>query len=464
MKRNIIVLMLTVLAVTAMLLTSCTGVSPLPSVTSTPAGENPVSQGTMVAPSSPDLTTPAPSNGSNEEQLQVQSTPIPPTGNEGSQIASVPAASTGKLEIRVTDAPAKEEITSILVTVNSLEIHKLGSGETQQAKGTEPEEGTQESEDDNSGGWTTIEIDEDVNEFDLLKVKENPEMLASLDVETGYYKIKIGVEKVVITFGTGDAAHKEIAKVPSGKIKFNQAFEVTEDGITDLLFDFDAAQSVNVTGNGKVMFKPVIKLSVSQKNNKQENEENIYIITRGLPDGIAGEDYGVTLKAKGGKTPYIWSITEGELPEDLKLNKDTGKISGELDIDSAGEYEFTIKVQDADDDTLNDTLELTLVIYERLEIITDELPDGIQGLVYKNEDGKSVKLEAIGGSLLYTWSVSGLPEGLELDEETGIIFGIPTESGEFEIEVTVTDSSEPTAQTDAQILTISIAAEEEIEE
>jgi hypothetical protein len=45
----------------------------------------------------------------------------------------------------------------------------------------------------------------------------------------------------------------------------DQSFDVVEGKTTVLTFDFDAEKSVNVTGQDKVMIKPVVKLDVKQK-------------------------------------------------------------------------------------------------------------------------------------------------------------------------------------------------------
>ena len=43
-----------------------------------------------------------------------------------------------------------------------------------------------------------------------------------------------------------------------------------------------------------------------------------------------------------------WSVTSGELPDDLSLNSSTGMISGNLNEDQAeGEISFVIQVRDA---------------------------------------------------------------------------------------------------------------------
>ena len=51
------------------------------------------------------------------------------------------------------------------------------------------------------------------------------------------------------------------------------------------------------------------------------------IVAESLPDGMEGEVYSNRLTAKG-TAPITWSIVSGVLPEGLRLNEDTGEISG----------------------------------------------------------------------------------------------------------------------------------------
>jgi len=51
------------------------------------------------------------------------------------------------------------------------------------------------------------------------------------------------------------------------------------------------------------------------------------ITTYLLPDGMIGETYNTTLTADG-EAPITWSIISGNLPENLKLDKNTGEIYG----------------------------------------------------------------------------------------------------------------------------------------
>jgi arylsulfatase A-like enzyme len=72
-----------------------------------------------------------------------------------------------------------------------------------------------------------------------------------------------------------------------------------------------------------------------------------------------------------------------------------------------------------------------------LNIITYQLPQGTVGAEY------DFQLEAWGGTKPYNWSIVGghLPEGLELDNFTGIISGVPIWAEEQQISIMVEDSS-----------------------
>lgn len=66
-------------------------------------------------------------------------------------------------------------------------------------------------------------------------------------------------------------------------------------------------------------------------------------------------------------------------------------------------------------------------------------------------------LAASGGTTPYTWSATGLPDGLTLNPTTGQVTGTPTTAGASTVEVTATDSASPAA-TDTASFTYTIAA------
>ena len=166
-------------------------------------------------------------------------------------------AKTGTIEVRVTDAPPGYEIISIWVTVSEEEgegvkVHKAG--------------------DDGEGDWITIGILEGANPFNLLELAGLEEVLAVGEVDAGKYtQIRMNIASVVVTYlaeGSETPVTVE-ATIPSGELKFVRPFDVVAEETTTLLLDFIADKSVVVTGAtqsdaAKVIFKPVVKLSIEQ--------------------------------------------------------------------------------------------------------------------------------------------------------------------------------------------------------
>ena len=73
----------------------------------------------------------------------------------------------------------------------------------------------------------------------------------------------------------------------------------------------------------------------------------LQILSRALPMGVQGEPYGEQLKATGGAPPYAWAIVEGNLPDGLSLEGDTGFFSGLPTAAAEGTSTFTIRVTDS---------------------------------------------------------------------------------------------------------------------
>jgi len=84
-----------------------------------------------------------------------------------------------------------------------------------------------------------------------------------------------------------------------------------------------------------------------------------------------------------------------------------------------------------------------------LAVSTTTLPQGVVG------SGYSVTLQATGGSLPYTWSITSgpLPAGLSLNGATGVISGSPSTAGTYTFTIKVTDGASASA---TQGLTVDI--------
>lgn len=82
------------------------------------------------------------------------------------------------------------------------------------------------------------------------------------------------------------------------------------------------------------------------------------ITTTSLPDGAIGTSYSQTLAASGGTPAYAWDLSTGSLPPGLSLNASSGAITGTPT--TAGTYNFTARVTDADTNTDTQALSITI--------------------------------------------------------------------------------------------------------
>ena len=172
----------------------------------------------------------------------------------------------GTVEVYVTDAPPRDEVTSINVTVSKVEIHKAVAEQERQQVQSSNDNQTQEQEQQQTqqagGEWLTINLSDNATTFDLLTIKGIEQFLGASRAEAGKYtQIRLVVDKVEVALG--DKKPQE-ATVPSKELKIVHPFKVVGGETTAIILDFDADKMVTVTGAGKIMVKPVIKLSIRQ--------------------------------------------------------------------------------------------------------------------------------------------------------------------------------------------------------
>ena len=222
-------------------------------------------------------------------------TPLGPTSPPSPAPSPLPAPTpplSGTLTVYVTDAPPRDEVTSINVTISEVQIHQavaeqereqeragsdneteeevsdnvtqeqVSDNRTQEQEGEREQQRTQQGE----GKWISIDLSDNATTFDLLKIKGIEQFLGSSNVTAGKYtQVRLVVDSIKVALGN---QAPQDAEVPSKELKLVHPFDVSANGTTALVLDFDADKMVTVTGAGKIIVKPVIKLTTKQISSK----------------------------------------------------------------------------------------------------------------------------------------------------------------------------------------------------
>ena len=184
------------------------------------------------------------------------------------------------------------------------------------------------------------------------------------------------------------------------------------------------------------------------------------ISTTSLAPGTVDAVYAGAVATQGGVAPLAWSVTLGALPPGLVLNPANGKITGIPT--TAGTFSFTVQVKDSalpTSQTATQALSIAIATPAPLSITTSSLPAGVTATGY------SGTLQATGGVLPYTWSITNgqLPAGLSINT-SGTITGTPVLAGSSTFTVQVADSEvnpttgNPNPMTATKQFTITVTA------
>ncbi len=175
--------------------------------------------------------------------------------------------------------------------------------------------------------------------------------------------------------------------------------------------------------------------------------EPLLITSTALPPAALGLAYRFALDAAGGRAPYLWRVSAGQLPPGLGMSS-AGVISGTPS--AAGSATVQVELRDLSGG--GKVTSYVLQVLAGFSVITNPtLPVGTNGAAYR------VALSAAGGMPPYRWTlVTGrLPDSLTLSSD-GVVSGVPAEPGQFGFAVRVADAVGATASA-ALSLTINFA-------
>lgn len=159
-----------------------------------------------------------------------------------------------------------------------------------------------------------------------------------------------------------------------------------------------------------------------------------------LPGATVGQEYEVTLEARYGQPPLAWS---GSPPADLRLESDSGRITGKPGAE--GSFPFEVTVKDSADRSNTKSFELSITPAADVPLAittTSPLRSAVVG-----EEGYEQQLKATRRGQL-TWSSSDLADDFTLDPAQGILTATPKRDGAkgtldrvgtFTFDVSVTD-------------------------
>jgi prepilin-type N-terminal cleavage/methylation domain-containing protein len=155
------------------------------------------------------------------------------------------------------------------------------------------------------------------------------------------------------------------------------------------------------------------------------------ITTSSLPNWTVNRTYpSTTVSGTGGTSPYSWSASN--LPNGLTMSS-SGVITGMPT--STGTKSVTVTLTDASGATAQRTYSVSINAAPTITAPTTLAPWTV-GQAYP-----SVMASGSGGTAPYTWSATGLPPGITIDDVTGIISGTPTTTGSYGVIITLTDNA-----------------------
>jgi len=258
----------------------------------------------------------------------VQETDDSETTNDDDNVET-PGAEMSFTTVTISDAPS-DNFSHINVTFSEVKVHKSGN--------------------DNNSGWISFEIEPKTIDMIYLHATNLSEELGGINLTAGNYT------KLWIVVDSATGVLKETAEnitfdVPSGDLKIQQSFEITQ-GNTTIDVEIDLERSVLYVPQGGVykLLPQLGKMTVNNEDKEEPDEEVEPLVAD------AGDEYEALVnktiefegKAEGGVEPYNWSWDFGDENTSTEQNPEHTYMT-------AGNYTATLSVTDADGTIATDT-------------------------------------------------------------------------------------------------------------
>ena len=193
--------------------------------------------------------------------------------------------------------------------------------------------------------------------------------------------------------------------------------------------------SVVVTGDGATNIGGIVAQDVTFRGDPATRLglplPDLLIAPSALSAGQQSAPFApVAFTAAGGSNPVAWTVNG--LPDGLTLAPDSGLLSGVPK--QAGDFALTVTAFDATGASASARLVLTIAPPLAIDTST-MLANGVIGEAYP-----ATAFATTGGTRPYTWTATGLPDGLALSTD-GVLTGTPKKAGSFTIVVTLRDAT-----------------------
>jgi len=159
---------------------------------------------------------------------------------------------TGNFVLAIKDnAPDMSLIGKVELTVSNISIHNAGTD-----------------------SWITLS--DQTQQFSLLELQNVQALAANKDLNAGTYnQLRFSIDRVSVEYnGT-----TQEAKLPSNTLKLSTIIEIDANKTSIATLDFDLNRSFHLTGNGKIIMLPVIKVVSERDSNVEVDYTNKVSIT-----------------------------------------------------------------------------------------------------------------------------------------------------------------------------------------